>query len=86
MRDLYEIGGLLADCVTAAAFHHMKAFRTNEESMRPEHRFQLADGRMIVRDDFGRQLIQADYARYAIAVAMLLAWLAYFYWPRKLER
>ena len=37
-------------------------------------------------EGFGRQLVQADYARYAIAVAMLLAWLAYFYWPRKLER
>ncbi|MBU1378490.1 MAG: stage II sporulation protein M [Alphaproteobacteria bacterium] len=33
-------------------------------------------------EGFGRQLIQADYARYAIAVVMLLAWLAYFYWPR----
>jgi len=37
-------------------------------------------------EGFGRQLVQADYARYVIAVAMLLAWLAYFYWPRKLER
>jgi len=36
-----------------------------------------------ILEGFGRQLIQVDYARYAIAVAMLLAWLAYFYWPRK---
>jgi len=34
-------------------------------------------------EGFGRQLIQVDYARYAIAAATLLAWLAYFYWPRK---
>lgn len=34
-------------------------------------------------EGFGRQLIQVDYARYAIAIVMLLAWLAYFYWPRK---
>jgi uncharacterized membrane protein SpoIIM required for sporulation len=36
-----------------------------------------------ILEGFGRQLVQADYVRYAIAVAMLLAWLAYFYWPRK---
>lgn len=34
-------------------------------------------------EGFGRQLIQADGVRYAIAVGMLLAWLGYFYWPRK---
>lgn len=34
-------------------------------------------------EGFGRQLIQNDAARYAIATGMLLAWLAYFYWPRK---
>lgn len=36
-----------------------------------------------ILEGFGRQLIQVDYVRYAIAVAMLLVWLAYFYWPRK---
>lgn len=34
-------------------------------------------------EGFGRQLIQDDLARYAIAVGMLLVWLGYFYWPRK---
>ncbi|HKP79154.1 MAG TPA: stage II sporulation protein M [Phenylobacterium sp.] len=34
-------------------------------------------------EGFGRQLIQIDYARYAIAMGSLLAWLGYFYWPRK---
>jgi uncharacterized membrane protein SpoIIM required for sporulation len=38
-------------------------------------------------EGFGRQLIQNDVARYAIAGASGVAWLAYFYWPRrKLER
>jgi len=36
-----------------------------------------------ILEGFGRQLIQVDYARYAIAAGMLLAWLAYFYWPRR---
>src|SRR5687768_14371636 len=58
VRDLHEVRGLLAEGVTAAALHDMKAFRSNEESMWPEHRFQFRDGRMIVRDDLGRQLIQ----------------------------
>jgi uncharacterized membrane protein SpoIIM required for sporulation len=31
----------------------------------------------------GRQLIQADMARYAIGAAMLTLWLAYFYLPRR---
>ncbi|HEX7887353.1 MAG TPA: stage II sporulation protein M [Phenylobacterium sp.] len=34
-------------------------------------------------EGFGRQLIKADLARYAIAAGMLAAWLAYFYWPRR---
>ena len=34
-------------------------------------------------EGFGRQLIEDTAARYAIAVAMLAAWLAYFYWPRR---
>ena len=34
-------------------------------------------------EGFARQLVQADLARYAIAGAMLLAWLTYFYWPRR---
>lgn len=33
-------------------------------------------------EGFARQLVQPDVARYAIAVAMLTAWLTYFYWPR----
>lgn len=36
-----------------------------------------------ILEGFGRQLIQRDDVRYAIALAMLLAWLAYFYWPRR---
>jgi uncharacterized membrane protein SpoIIM required for sporulation len=34
-------------------------------------------------EGFARQLVQVDLARYAIAGAMLVAWLAYFYWPRR---
>jgi uncharacterized membrane protein SpoIIM required for sporulation len=34
-------------------------------------------------EGFGRQLIQVDWARYAIAGGMLVFWLAYFYWPRR---
>lgn len=33
-------------------------------------------------EGFGRQLIVVDSIRYAIGLAMLLAWLAYFYLPR----
>jgi uncharacterized membrane protein SpoIIM required for sporulation len=33
-------------------------------------------------EGFARQLIQADLARYAVAVGALAAWLAYLYWPR----
>jgi hypothetical protein len=36
-------------------------------------------------EGFGRQLIQMDLARYAIAGTTLIAWLAYFYWPRRSE-
>ncbi|MBI1197766.1 MAG: stage II sporulation protein M [Phenylobacterium sp.] len=34
-------------------------------------------------EGFGRQLIQLDLVRYAIAGSMLALWLAYFYWPRR---
>ncbi|MEW5685959.1 MAG: stage II sporulation protein M [Pseudomonadota bacterium] len=34
-------------------------------------------------EGFARQLVQPDVARYAIAATMLIAWLAYFYWPRR---
>lgn len=34
-------------------------------------------------EGFGRQLIQLDAARYAIAATTLAGWLAYFYWPRR---
>jgi len=34
-------------------------------------------------EGFARQLVQVDLARYAVAAAMLLFWLAYFYWPRR---
>jgi uncharacterized membrane protein SpoIIM required for sporulation len=34
-------------------------------------------------EGFGRQLITNDIVRYVIAGAMLVAWLAYFYWPRR---
>jgi uncharacterized membrane protein SpoIIM required for sporulation len=34
-------------------------------------------------EGFGRQLVQDDPARYAIAAAMLAGWLVYFYWPRR---
>jgi hypothetical protein len=33
-------------------------------------------------EGLGRQLIQDDASRYAIAVAMALGWSGYFYWPR----
>ena len=36
-------------------------------------------------EGFARQLVQVDLARYAVAGAMLIAWLAYFYWPRRVE-
>ena len=34
-------------------------------------------------EGFARQLVQDDLARYAIAGGVLMAWLAYFYWPRR---
>jgi uncharacterized membrane protein SpoIIM required for sporulation len=34
-------------------------------------------------EGFGRQLVQSDPARYAIGLAMLAFWLAYFYAPRR---
>ncbi len=34
-------------------------------------------------EGFGRQLIQLDAARYAVAATTLAAWLVYFYWPRR---
>lgn len=34
-------------------------------------------------EGFGRQLIQLDAARYAVAATTLGAWLVYFYWPRR---
>lgn len=37
-------------------------------------------------EGFGRQLIQFDLVRYAVAAAMLALWLAYFYWPRRSAR
>jgi hypothetical protein len=33
-------------------------------------------------EGFGRQLINSDTARYAIAITSLVFWLSYFYWPR----
>jgi uncharacterized membrane protein SpoIIM required for sporulation len=33
-------------------------------------------------EGLGRQLIQIDWVRYAIAVSTLAGWCAYFYWPR----
>jgi uncharacterized membrane protein SpoIIM required for sporulation len=35
-----------------------------------------------ILEGYGRQLIQRDLARYAVAIAMLTLWLTYFYWPR----
>ncbi len=35
-----------------------------------------------ILEGYGRQLIQRDLARYAVALAMLTLWLTYFYWPR----
>ena len=34
-------------------------------------------------EGYGRQLIQNDLARYAVATATLVGWLAYLYWPRR---
>ena len=34
-------------------------------------------------EGFARQLIQVDLIRYAIAAGTLIAWIAYFYWPRR---
>jgi uncharacterized membrane protein SpoIIM required for sporulation len=34
-------------------------------------------------EGFARQLIQVDLVRYGIAAGTLIAWLAYFYWPRR---
>ena len=34
-------------------------------------------------EGFGRQLIEADWARYAIGAAALTIWLAYFYMPKR---
>jgi len=34
-------------------------------------------------EGYGRQLVAVDAARYAIGLAMLTLWLAYFYWPRR---
>jgi len=34
-------------------------------------------------EGFGRQLVQDDRLRYAIAAASGLLWLGYFYWPRR---
>jgi len=36
-----------------------------------------------ILEGFGRQLIKDDLVRYAIAASSLFAWLAYFYWPRR---
>jgi uncharacterized membrane protein SpoIIM required for sporulation len=33
-------------------------------------------------EGLGRQLIQIDWVRYAIAISTLAGWCAYFYWPR----
>jgi uncharacterized membrane protein SpoIIM required for sporulation len=33
-------------------------------------------------EGLGRQLIELDLVRYAIAIVMLAGWCAYFYWPR----
>jgi uncharacterized membrane protein SpoIIM required for sporulation len=34
-------------------------------------------------EGLGRQLIQIDWVRYAIAASTLAGWCAYFYWPRR---
>ena len=39
-----------------------------------------------VLEGFGRQLIEPTLARYAVGVAMLVLWLAYFYLPRPARR
>ncbi|RIJ25843.1 stage II sporulation protein M [Henriciella barbarensis] len=36
-------------------------------------------------EGFGRQLINSDMTRYAIAIGTLIFWLAYFYWPRRMD-
>jgi uncharacterized membrane protein SpoIIM required for sporulation len=38
-----------------------------------------------ILEGYGRQLIQRDLARYAVAGSMLVGWLTYFYWPRRAE-
>lgn len=35
-------------------------------------------------EGYGRQLVQRDLARYAVGGAMLVLWLSYFYWPRRI--
>ncbi len=37
-------------------------------------------------EGIGRQTIQSDAARYGIGGTMLVAWLAYFYLPRRGEK
>jgi hypothetical protein len=34
-------------------------------------------------EGFARQLIQDDWARYAIAISSLIIWTGYFYLPRR---
>jgi uncharacterized membrane protein SpoIIM required for sporulation len=34
-------------------------------------------------EGFARQLVRVDLARYAIAAATFLGWMAFFYWPRR---
>ena len=46
VRDLLDIGCVFAARV-AAAHHHMEAVGSNEKSMRPEHRFQFSNGRVM---------------------------------------
>ena len=36
-----------------------------------------------VLEGYGRQLIQVDLVRYAVAAAMLALWSVYLYWPRR---
>ena len=38
-----------------------------------------------ILEGFGRQMINNDVIRYAIAIWMLLMWLSYFYLPRRDE-
>jgi len=37
-------------------------------------------------EGFARQLIQLDWARYAIAFSTLIIWTGYFYLPRRARR